>query len=295
MFQKIYVYKTPLLCNAKCGFCLSKATQTSKMYNVPIKKIIKEFLEIKKSGFKTVILVGGESTIIDNLKDYIIIAKKLWLEIIITTNGIVFSDYEYLKYLKSIGLNHIIFSFHSNIEEEHDLLVGVPWAFKHITKAIHNAKDIWFKHISISTVICSYNDNKLSDIIHYCRENFNIYINNFCNLEISYNNRSDYNKKSYLFPNLENIRSSILEIDKIFKWSTWSIALQNLPLCAFDLDTFYLTHEHSGKERYYEKDFELDFEMNHRIKNSTCDKCSLKNKCKWFFPYFDENNIIKFT
>lgn len=290
----MYVYKTPVLCNAECQFCLSKAIKTSQTYVYPKHKIVWEFLKIKKMWFESVILVWWESTIIENLKDYVIIAKKLWLELIITTNGIVFSDFEYLKYLSSLWLKNIIFSIHSHIWETHDELVGVKWAFNFMTQAIENAKKLNFSHISTSTVICKNNQDKLSESISYFRNNFEIFINNFCNLEVSQNNTVDYEKKSHLFPDLKIIKKEIKKIHNLYYKSHWSIWLQNLPLCWFNEETFYLTHEYSWKERYYEQDFESEYDMNHRIKDKKCISCKLYNQCKGFFPYFNISEITPF-
>lgn len=290
----MYVYKTPVLCNAECQFCLSKAKKVSQTYVYPKHKIVWEFLKIKKMWFESVILVGWESTIIDNLRDYVIVSKKLWLELIITTNGIVFSDFEYLQYLHSLWLENIIFSIHSHIADIHDELVWIKWAFEYMSQAVKNAQKLDFSHISTSTVICKQNQENLTDSIEYIRNNFWISINNFCNLEVSKNNSTDYQKKSHLFPDLEIIRQEIQKIHKNFHNSKWEIWLQNLPLCTFDNNTFYLTHEYSWKERYYEKDFESEYDMNQRIKDKKCDSCHLNTQCKWFFPYFNTWDIIPF-
>lgn len=291
MFEKTFVYKTPLLCNAECWFCLSKAKKTNKIYKYPKHKLVWELLSIKKKWFKYVILVWWESTIIENLDDYIKVARKLDLEIIVTTNGIVLSDYDYMKYLHGLWLNHIIFSFHSHIPEVHDELVWIKWAFEYILQAMQNARKLNFQHISTSTVICKKNQNDLVDIIQYIRNNTNIYINNFCNLEISMNNTKDYNAKSNLFPNLSIIKQQINLIHQKYYSSKWSIWLQNLPLCAFSEENKYLTHEFSWKERYFEDDFNSWYEMNHRIKSDICDSCNVNNKCKWFFPYFNIQDL----
>lgn len=294
MFEKTFVYKTPLLCNAKCWFCLSKATQTNKVYNYPKHKIVWELLTIKKKWFKSIILVWWESTIINNLDDYIKVGKKLWLEIIVTTNGITLSKFDYIKYLHWLWLDNIIFSFHSHKSEIHDELVWVKWAFECIEKSMRHAKKLWFKHISTSSVICHHNQEDLVELITYIRSQHHININNFCNLEISANNQSDYKNKSYLFPDLATIKDQIKWIHKIFYWTQGEIGLQNLPLCAYEHDTMYLTHESSWKERYYENDFEWDKVMNHRIKSDTCNTCRLYSKCKWYFPYFNMQDIQPF-
>lgn len=294
MFPKTFVYKTPFLCNAECKFCLSKATKVSKSYVYPKHRIVWEFLKIKKMWFESVILVWWESTIIENLKDYVIVSKKLWLDLIITTNWIVFSDFKYLEYLYKLWLRNIIFSVHSHIWVIHDELVWIQWAFDYMVKAIDNANKLNFQHISTSTVICKQNQDSLTDAIKYFRDNFNIFINNFCNLEVSYKNKQDYKKKSHLFPDLKIIQTEIQKIHQTFEKSIWTIWLQNLPLCAFNNDTFYLTHEYSWKERYYENDFESEFSMNQRIKDKKCMDCTLNSQCKWFFPYFNTSDIITF-
>ena len=294
-FNNIFVYKTPFLCNAACKFCLSKAKQIDKKYTYPRKKIIQEFIRIKKRWFDSIILVWGESTIISNVEDYIRIAKILNLELIITTNGIVLSDFAIMKRFHDAGLRNIIFSIHSYKQEEHDFLVWVPWAFELMKKAVHNAHILWFKHISTSTVINSYTQHNLVECVSFFRESLMVNINNFCNLEVSYLDEKDYDSKSELFPSLSILQSEIQRLHKIFFWTKGSIWIQNLPLCAFAEETFYLTHEISWKERYYEDSFDnSEYQMNHRIKSQICQTCKLNSKCKGYFPYFKEADLKKF-
>ncbi len=294
MFQKTYVYKTPLLCNAKCSFCLSRAKQIKSLYVYPRKSILKDFLYIKKMWFQTIILVWWESTIIKNFEDFILISKKLSLEIIITTNWFVFSNFEYLEYLKKLWLKNIIFSFHSHIPELHDELVWISWAFEKITQAMKNAKKLNFDHISTSTVITSKNQNFLDDIISFIRIHFKIYINNFCALDIHYKHDGDYKKKSFLFPDLKIIQEQILSIHHNFFNMEWSILLQNLPLCAFTEETFYLNREYWWKLKYYESSFDTSKLLDNRVKDIKCLSCSQEKQCLWFFPYSSLHNITPF-
>jgi hypothetical protein len=81
---------------------------------------------------------------------------------------------------------------------------------------MNHAKKLKFKHISTSTVICRDNEKNLVNIIDFIRANTQININNFCNLEVSIGNSSDYNLKSKLFPNLSIIRNQIKMIHNKF-------------------------------------------------------------------------------
>ena len=69
--MKIFAYKTPLLCNQRCFFCVTNAQYKNKQYNIPIKKVIKDLLVLKKQWYTHISIEWGEPTLVDNLNDLI--------------------------------------------------------------------------------------------------------------------------------------------------------------------------------------------------------------------------------
>jgi len=296
--EKCYFYNTPLLCNLSCVFCLSDAKKIKWYYSISIKKIIKDFLYIKKLWFKNIVIWWWEPTIIYNLLDIFKVANKLKQKIILITNGQRFAD---INFLKSIfytwSLEWIIFSVHHYKHTIHDELVWLNWAFSLLKKAIFNAKKLWISNISTNTAIISYNQENLIDIILYIRNILWLNKTNFCNFEYNFSNISLHKEK--LFTNLSLIRKSIDEIIK--SWiSLNGITFQNLPLCAFPKDRIYLSREYRWKIDYLEKKH-IDYILNKsekidfRKKYDVCNNCTLNKLCMWVFPYFNKNDLLPFN
>lgn len=130
---------TGMRCNAGCRFCyytgLSEDRTTEN---------IKRQMDIaKKYGIEHIDFSGGEPTIRSDFIELIEYAKRKGFKTICTlTNGLRFSDKNFLQKCIDSGLNEILFSVHGYNEKNHDWLTQVPGSFKKLMKAMKNAKEL---------------------------------------------------------------------------------------------------------------------------------------------------------
>jgi len=107
MEQKRYYIYLSNKCNLNCPICLLEPNQ-DKINDIPIA----QFEEIiKKNRSSRFYLYGAESTLQDDLEQWIRLIKRYGNLVNMHTNGIKIADYEYLKRLKGCGLDYISLQF----------------------------------------------------------------------------------------------------------------------------------------------------------------------------------------
>lgn len=107
MEQKRYYIYLSNKCNLNCPICLLEPNQ-NKVNDIPIA----QFREIiKKNRSSRFYLYGAESTLQDDLEQWIRLIKRYGSLVNMHTNGIKIADYEYLKRLKDCGLDYISLQF----------------------------------------------------------------------------------------------------------------------------------------------------------------------------------------
>jgi molybdenum cofactor biosynthesis enzyme MoaA len=100
---------TNLHCNYKCQFCYQK-DKSCKILN--ISTLVNELKKYKNKEFEYCTIMGGESTLLDNLQDYISWADYYCKQIRLTTNGALLIDKKLYLY-KLGGLNGVNISIPS--------------------------------------------------------------------------------------------------------------------------------------------------------------------------------------
>jgi len=141
-------------CPCKCPFC-TVPTRNAKMSLEHYKKALALFKEFFNDNEPAVIISGGEPSIVENLEDYVAVAKQLGYTVTIVTNG-----YNPVKVLKA--LPHVVEVSLDYYGEKHDSIRGVRGLFNRAMKLIHLA----YFRIGITPVIRStvMKDN-IGDII----------------------------------------------------------------------------------------------------------------------------------
>ena len=134
------VLRLGLECNINCLFC-----------NVPYEGRTRDALSTKEAKSQILSIMkgdpdagidisGGEPTIRKDLADLIKFAYSKGIGYIrLQTNGIAFAQDDYVRALRSSGLNNIFVGLHASIPRIHDHLVGFKGAFKYCIKGISNA------------------------------------------------------------------------------------------------------------------------------------------------------------
>ncbi|MGC8728694.1 MAG: radical SAM protein [Elusimicrobiales bacterium] len=151
-------------CNNNCRFCIN--SEKRKIKSKTTDQIIKEiYLATKKEKIDIIEFIGGEITIRDDFFKIISTAKKLNIpDIVIATNGRMFSDINFAKKALEKGLSTIIFSIHGPDSKTHDLLTRSKGSFIELMRGIENFKKIGFNNINANTTIVKQNFKKLPQI-----------------------------------------------------------------------------------------------------------------------------------
>lgn len=163
-------------CNNRCIFCYDGAGYKRGRILPLLTEEAKEKIRIgRERGGNFLDILGGEPTIRKDLIELISYAKSLGYEqIAITTNGQMLSYYEYAKKLVEAGLNHIIFSLHSNRPEIHDLLTSNKGSWERLVKGIKNVmklKEEGYRiYVGNNTVITKYNYDHMPEILEFLAE-----------------------------------------------------------------------------------------------------------------------------
>ncbi|MCX7647422.1 MAG: radical SAM protein [Elusimicrobiales bacterium] len=151
-------------CNNNCRFCIN--LEKRKIKSKTTDEIMKEiYLATKKEKIDIIEFIGGETTIRDDFLKIISTAKKLNIpDIVIATNGRMFSDINFAQKALEKGLSTVIFSIHGPDSKTHDLLTRSKGSFLELMKGIENLKKIGFNNINANTTIVKQNFKKLPQI-----------------------------------------------------------------------------------------------------------------------------------
>lgn len=100
-------------CQCDCPYCIN--SMTDKSLHLPLEKAKENIRKaIKELGIKEAVILGGEPTLYPHLFELIDFLKELGLRKFgLTTNGIMLTDYIFLRSLILTGIDFINISFHN--------------------------------------------------------------------------------------------------------------------------------------------------------------------------------------
>jgi MoaA/NifB/PqqE/SkfB family radical SAM enzyme len=154
--------KTGFLCNCNCFFCVQA---DNKQHGNRLKKdIFFDMKEARKNGCTGIVLTGGEVSIRQDIFDLLKVAKKLGFKLIqVQSNGRRFFYKDFCKKAVESGMNEFAPSIHGHIAKLHDQLVRAEGAYKQVTTAIKNFRELEVPIIT-NTVILKPNYKYLPKI-----------------------------------------------------------------------------------------------------------------------------------
>lgn len=124
-------------CNQSCVFCASDETIQGQANTCDLEGF-DDFLNLTSSECDSIVISGGEPTLHPKLSEIIIKASKVFRNIQLMTNGLVFADSKYLRRIISSGLTDICIPVASPVSGINDRLVGRKGAFDIQAKALSN-------------------------------------------------------------------------------------------------------------------------------------------------------------
>ena len=263
---------TGFACNINCFFCYYKNNLNDPFMD--LKTIQYQLTKAKYLGFKKIDFSGGESSYHPDFFNFLKKAKELKFYISTLSNGIKFSDIDFIKKSKDNGLNEILFSIHG-LQKTHDLSTRNPDSFKKLLKSIENALKLGI-NVRLNTTIHNGNLKEIYELYKFLRKNYDykthnfIFINTFAQNKISMN----YKNKKDKFKNLIH---KINDVNPDFK-------IRYLPFCMISEEYHtknfnYLQHFIDGDDWFPGFIYYYDFEK----------------KDKKYFNYMNYYKYIKNT
>lgn len=167
-YQKSAFVKVGNICNNKCLGCVISAGDIN--LTLPTEKIKEELSKIKKMGFNSVELIGGEITIQKFFLELFKFASSMFSEITLTTNGRMFAYKEFVRKIISYSaykLNlEIAIQGHNGLI--HDSFTRTPGSFKEMMLGIKNIIKYkrYFNNLGINTLILKSNYEYLNKILN---------------------------------------------------------------------------------------------------------------------------------
>jgi len=129
------------------------------------REVLDDLYRAKQQKADIVEFVGGETSIRKDFWTLLSAAKKLKIpEIIMATNGRMFSIPGFSERTVKAGLTDLIFSIHGHDKKTHDSLVRSEGAFEQLMEGIRNAKKAGFGSINGNTTVVRQNMKHLKGI-----------------------------------------------------------------------------------------------------------------------------------
>ena len=160
-------------CNLKCEHCFNKVMMHNRKNKDSSILTLEEYgriaVECMREGAFIFGFQGGELFL---RKDWAEIIKAFSPEkniITITSNATLLS-FDRIKELKSMGVDALMVSLDSGVEEEHDRFRGIPGTYKKVLRAIDDALSVGLK-VSVNTTVYSGNIHSkgINDLIELAK------------------------------------------------------------------------------------------------------------------------------
>lgn len=129
-------------CNNNCIHCviIDQKKKSNEIRGSDNRSTYESKMEIKKSlesGYRKIVLTGGEPTIRKDIEELVIYADELKLEISMQTNGRMFCDINFARRIVPHIKNFII-AIHGSKSEIHDKITMVNGSFNQTIEGIKN-------------------------------------------------------------------------------------------------------------------------------------------------------------
>jgi len=281
-------------CNNYCRFCTNLGGRQIYRTTSEIKKEI-----ILAHQHKNTILdfIGGEPTIRPDFIDLIKFAGELRFQgISLTTNGRMFSYYEFAKKMARLNLTEIIFSIHGPNAKIHNFLTRVPDSFEQTLRGINNLRKLGLENIKSNTVIVKQNYQYLPEIAKFLK-NRGVKSSEFTFLDTSTGGAHRYFKN--LVPQISLVAPKLKTCLSLNRENT----VANFPLCHFNK---YLNQVRElirmkipMQSRHFIGSSEINMDQyrskNLKVKTKKCINCKLNNLCegisKEYYQYYGDEEL----
>lgn len=288
---EMYVWWT---CNQKCTYCIEFPYMEKSWKNVVTKySILKNLIKYKKLWYNHVTYLWGEPFIQPVFREALLLWKKFWYKILVTTNATTLHiDSQASKLLPYI--DELILSVEA-LDKETQQKISRTNVFVQWDKVFENIAKYWnWNYLKANIVVTNDNLYILSKIVYYLSEKW------IKEIAITY---PDINTRYYSFdhikeriaPKYSTSINEILPIIDFCKSNNINLKLPDFPFCVLpSINLINLTDDYDYQQRHKINTMEnkLDrkdlnnFELVPRYREHwpKCNGCSYKNKCWWYAP-----------
>jgi len=157
-----------LKCNEKCPFCNTvQYTENALLDPAAVREAVSA---APKMGATTLILTGGEPTLVRTLPDVVGQARALGLKTIVQTNGLTCSTRDYWNRFPALP-DTLFVSFHTQFEERVEAITGVAGTFQRKVQAVRVGLDLGME-VVLNFVITTLNVDELGDFPEFVSDTF---------------------------------------------------------------------------------------------------------------------------
>lgn len=289
----MYVWWT---CNQKCTYCIEFPYMEKSWKKVVTKySILKNLIKYKQLGYNHVTYLWGEPFIQPVFRDALLLWKKLWFKILVTTNATTLHiDKQASKFLPYI--DELILSVEALDKETQQKIsrtkVVVDWE-----NVFNNINKYWrWEYLKANIVVTNDNLYLLSDIVYYLNEKW------IKEIAITY---PDLNTKYYtqehilekVAPKYSLVINEVLHIIDFCNTNGINLKLPDFPFCVLpSLDLIKLTDDYDYESRVKittdenkldRKDLNnFEFVPRYREHWVKCNSCLYKKQCWWYPPCY---------
>lgn len=296
-------------CNFNCIFCLDKNIRNTS--SPSLAELTSFFRKLEDCGEKVVMFMKGESLIRPDFIRVIQEARKFNLEVRVTTNGSMLSNYGFLENIIHYGITQINISFHSHLPKYANIIARNERCFSLQEKALHNIDYYNQKHrnsskkveLFVNTVVCRLNYNHLNGLAEYLKS---ILKHTIFRIKFKLVERGSTSEAFYgnILPLLEEVQPYLLKTISTFgqKGLFRKFAFSGMPLCvtpSYEWGCVELQEKICHKNFYLNADTSFESKSIFDILNEKfskypeCQDCSLfaicpgvKNEYRKAYPLF---------
>lgn len=283
MINKTVIFTT-YQCNNQCIFCIN--AERRNVSGKTTSEIKSEMVKARERGSTYLELIGGEFNILPDALPLVRFAKSLGFKnIMMATNGRMFSYPKFTKQMVEAGLTDIVFSIHGHNAKLHDKLTQSPGSFDQLLAGLANFKKLKFKNIGSNTTIVKQNYKVLPKIGSLI---FDLGIRNSEFIFVDSNHGGAKISFDQLVPKISDAAPYIRKTLDIGKNRANHWHIRYVPLCYFENYLDQISELYEVKQFHTEHiapDFsnfsvEESRALVGRFKADRCKKCRLFGQCE---------------
>ncbi len=162
------VWNMTNMCNLRCKHCYQKAG--SPLPNeLSLEEKLKVIDQLDKAGVPSLAFSGGEPTIHPDFLRLVSEASSRGMYVSVATNGLRFTDEQFVVKAKKAGLRYVEVSVDSADPRKHDEFRGVKGAWEKAVKGLKNAVKYGFS-TGMAATLTRTNVDEIDDIIELAEE-----------------------------------------------------------------------------------------------------------------------------